>query len=481
MTAEAPNRIGGARQALGTATFERRNPADARQVVSVATESTEADVTAAVDAAADSARAWSRTTANDRAALLEAAAAALAKRADEVATRLTEEEGKPLGDARNEVGRSVRNLRLYAGEALRVQGHTFQSDEAGAVIRSEISPIGVVGIITPWNFPASLSTRKIGPALATGNTVVWKPSPMTPSVSDLIAEAFDEAGFPAGVFNVVQGFAAGALLVADERVDGISFTGSTATGRAIHSALGLGRRAQLEMGGNNPVVVMADADLDDAASIVARSSWSVSGQACTGAGRILVEASVHDELVDRVVALAGGYVLGDGTAPGVNTGPLVDEAARDNMEAVIADTEKRGAKVVAGGRRPDGESLAHGWFFPPTLVVDVDPAARIAAEEVFGPVVGVERFTTLDEAITRANDTEYGLTAAICTTSLTSVQHFTAEVQAGLVKVNRPTIGASFAAPFGGVKASGSGTFKEQLGPGVVDFYVQTRTVEVAR
>ena len=481
MTAETPNRIGGERQALGADTFERRNPADSRQVVSVATESSEADVRAAVDAAAGAAREWSRTTAVQRAALLEAAASALGARVEEVATRLTEEEGKPLGDARNEVGRAVRNLRLYAGEALRVEGHTFPSDEPGAIVRSEISPIGVVGVITPWNFPASLSTRKLGPALATGNTVVWKPSPMTPSVSDLIAEAFEEAGFPPGVFNIVQGFAAGAHLVADERVAGVTFTGSTRTGRAIHSALGLGRRAQLEMGGNNPVVVLADADLEQAASIVARSSFSVSGQACTGAGRILVEASVHDELVDRVAVLAGAYQLGNGMVEGVNTGPLVDEAALQTMQEVVAEAEGRGAKTVAGGQRPTDEDLAHGWFFPPTLLVDVDPKSRLADQEVFGPVVGVERVGSLDEAIARANDTEYGLTAAICTTSLSAVQQFTAEVQAGLVKVNRPTIGASFAAPFGGIKASGSGIFKEQLGPGVIEFYVQTRTVEVAR
>ena len=480
MTAEAPNRIGGERRPLGADTFERRNPANDDVVVSVATEATDADVRAAVDAATRARAAWSRTTAGARADLLEKAAGALAARAEDVARRLTEEEGKPIGDARNEVGRSVRNLRLFAGEALRLRGSTFPSDEPGSVVRSEHLPIGVVGVITPWNFPSSLSTRKLGPALAAGNTVVWKPSPMTPSTSDLIADAFEEAGFPPGVFNVVHGFAAGALLVADERVAGITFTGSTRTGRAIHDALGLGRRAQLEMGGNNPVVVLADADLDRAAEVVARSSFSVSGQACTGAGRILVEASVHDELVEKVVAFASKtYVLGDGFADGVNTGPLVDRSSLERMEAVVAEAEGRGAKAVLGGRRATDGDLAKGWFFPPTLLVDVDPRSTLAAEEVFGPVVGVERVGSLDEAIARANDTEYGLTAAICTRDLASVQRFAAEVEAGLVKVNRPTIGAAFAAPFGGLKASGSGVFKEQLGPGVMDFYVQTKTVEV--
>jgi acyl-CoA reductase-like NAD-dependent aldehyde dehydrogenase len=480
VTVEAGNLVGGERRPLGRKTFERRNPANAGQVVSVATESSEDDVRSAVDAAADAARAWGRTTAVDRAALLEKAASILSGRGEDVARRLTEEEGKPLADARNETGRAVRNLRLFAGEALRIRGATFPSDEAGAVARSDVSPIGVVAVITPWNFPLSLSSRKLGPALAAGNTVVWKPSPMTPSVSNLLADAFLEAGFPAGVFNVVHGSAAGAHLVADERVAGVTFTGSTGTGRAIHAALGLGRREQLELGGNNPVVVLADADLDRAADVVARSSFSLTGQACTGAGRILVEASVHDELVERVAALAGAYVLGDGMKDGVTTGPLVDANSLSNMEAVVADAEARGAKAVAGGRRAVENGLADGWFYPPTLLVDVDPASRVAAEEVFGPIVGVERMGSLDEAIARANDTEYGLAAAICTTSLASAQRFAAEVQAGLVKVNRPTIGAAFAAPFGGVKASGSGVFKEQLGPGVMDFYTQTRTVEVA-
>lgn len=481
MTAEAPNRIGGNRLALGGDTFERRNPAKIDEVVSVATESTGAETQSAVDAALGAGAEWGRTTAVVRADLLEKAAAALASRADDVARRLTEEEGKPIGDARNEVGRAVRNLRLFAGEALRLRGATYPSDEPGAIVRSEHSPIGVVAVITPWNFPASLSTRKLGPALAAGNTVVWKPSPMTPSVSDLIADAFDEAGFPAGVFNVVQGVAAGAHLVADRRVAGVTFTGSTRTGRAIHDALGLGRREQLEMGGNNPVVVLADADLDRAADVVARSSFSVSGQACTGAGRILVEAGVHDELIERVAAIAArGYTLGDGFTEGVNTGPLIDGDSVASMEAVVADAEAAGAKALVGGRRPMEGGLENGWFFPPTLLVDVDPGSRVAAEEVFGPVVGVERVASLEEAIARGNDTEYGLTAAICTTSLSSANRFAAEIQAGLVKVNRPTIGASFAAPFGGVKASGSGVFKEQLGPGVMDFYTQVNTVEVA-
>jgi len=345
-------------------------------------------------------------------------------------------------------------------------------------VRTTADPLGVVAVITPWNFPLSLSTRKLGPAIAAGNTVVWKPSPIVPSVSDLVADAFEAAGFPAGVFNVVHGFGAGATLVADDRVAGVTFTGSTATGRKIHAAVGVGRRTQLELGGKNPVVVLADADLDRAADVVARSTFSLTGQACTGAGRILVESAVHDALVERVVQRASGYVLGDGLTDGVTMGPLIDEAALGAMEAAVADAEARGATAVCGGRRAEAGGLEHGWFFPPTLLVDVDPDAVVARDEVFGPVVGVERVADLDEAIARANDTEYGLTSAICTGSIGAARRFAMESEAGMVKINRPTIGAAFAAPFGGVKASGSGTFKEQLGPGVMDFYTVVRTIE---
>jgi alpha-ketoglutaric semialdehyde dehydrogenase len=338
-------------------------------------------------------------------------------------------------------------------------------------------PVGVVGVLTPWNFPLNLASRKIGPALAAGNTVVFKPSHLTPAMGERLGEAFVEAGFPPGVVNVVHGWDAGAHLVADERVDAITFTGSTAVGARIHDAIGLGRRAQLELGGNNPVVVLADADLARAADVVARSSFSLTGQACTGAGRILVAEAVHDELVERVVALAERYVLGPGDGPGVTMGPLVEERARDRMDEVVADAVAGGAEVVVGGRRPEAEELAHGWFYPPTLLTRVEATMGLSCDEVFGPVVGVEVVADLDEALDRANDTPYGLTAAVCTTSLAAAHRFAGEIQAGMVRVNRPTVGAAFNAPFGGIKASGTAMHKEQLGPTVMDFYVRSRTI----
>jgi aldehyde dehydrogenase (NAD+) len=366
---------------------------------------------------------------------------------------------------------------MYAGEAMRLTGSTFTSDDGDAIVATLVGPLGVVGVITPWNFPLNLASRKIGPALAAGNTVVFKPSPLTPLMGDRLAEAFEAARLPPGVLNVVHGFGAGADLVADERVAAVTFTGSTATGERIRSAIGLGRRAQLELGGKNPVVVLADADLDAAAKVVAQSSFSLTGQACTGAGRILVADAIHDALLERVTALAGALVVGNGIDEGVDLGPLVEERARDEMVRRVAEAEAAGARVVCGGAPLEGGPFDHGWFFPPTVLADVTGDMAIATEEVFGPVIGFERVSGLDESLELANASPYGLSAAICTRDLASARRFCAEMQAGMVKVNRPTVGTVSNAPFGGIKRSGTETHKEQLGPTVMDFYTRTRTV----
>ena len=474
---EVRNRIGG--ELVGAsdgATFERADPADRRRIVSVAPESTVDDVAAAVGAAAEAAAEWRRTTPTRRAEILTAAARLLAERAGDIAREMVAEEGKPLADATMEATRTPRNLELYAGEAYRLTGATFPSDDT-PIVYSVLDPVGVVGVITPWNFPLNLASRKIGPALAAGNTVVFKPSPMTPLMGDRLAAAFIDAGLPDGVLNVVHGFAAGAHLVADQRVAAITFTGSTATGRKIHDAVGLGRRVQLELGGKNPIVVMADADLDAAATVVARSSFSLTGQACTGAGRILVAEQVHDELVDKVVALATAHVVGPGDRKGVTLGPLIDADAVAAMRRAVDTAEGDGATVVTGGSALDSDDLAHGCFFEPTVLTGVRAGTELATREVFGPVIGFETFTDLDEAIDSANAVEYGLSAAICTRSISAAQRFAAEIEAGMVRINRPTVGAAFNAPFGGIKQSGTGMHREQLGPTVMDFYTTTRTV----
>ena len=349
------------------ATLTRHNPADRDEVVSVAPESTAADVAGAVDAAVDATASWRATTPSRRAELLTAAARLLAERR----RRDRRGDGGRGGQAPRRCPqrgiRTPRNLELYAGEAYRLTGATFPSDDT-PLVYSTLDPVGVVGVITPWNFPLNMASRKIGPALAAGNTVVFKPSPMTPLMGERLAAAFADAGLPPGVLNVVHGVAAGAMVVADERVAAITFTGSTATGRSIHAAVGLGRRTQLELGGKNPVVVLADADLAAAAAIVARSSFSLSGQACTGAGRILVAEAVHDELVERVAELAAAYVLGPGRTAGVTMGPLIDDGAVEAMRGFVGRAVDAGATLVCGGDRPEGPDLERGAFFAPTLL-----------------------------------------------------------------------------------------------------------------
>ena len=478
MTFEVLNRIGAEQRAASDgATFERYDPADARRLVSTAPQSTPADVEAAVDAAVAAAPEWAATPASRRAEMLEKAAAVLAANADETADEMVAEMGKPIGMARMEAGRTPKNLELYAAEAIRLTGATYPSDDVDTLVYSERAPIGVVGVITPWNFPLNLASRKIGPALAAGNTVVFKPSPMTPRMGQRLGDAFVEAGLPPGVVNTIHGDTAGAMVVGDERVTAVTFTGSTATGRRIHDAVGLGRRVQLELGGNNPIVVLADADLDVAANVVARSSFSMSGQACTAAGRILVADELHDVLLERVVALAEAHVVGDGRRPDVTMGPLIDERAVQSMVEAVERAVADGASIATGGRRLGGDDRQRGWFFEPTVLCDVAPAMSIACQEVFGPVVGFERISGIDEAISRANDNDYGLTSSVCTRDLSAAMHFARSIEAGTVRVNRPTVGAAFNAPFGGVKASGTGTHREQLGPTVMDFYTSLRTV----
>jgi aldehyde dehydrogenase (NAD+) len=474
---QVQNRIGDTQApASGGATFERRNPADRDDIVSVAPESNADDVATAVAAARDALGAWRRTTPTARADLLTKASRLLAERAPAIAAEMVREEGKPLADATMEASRTPKNLELYAGEAYRLTGTTFPSDDT-PLVYSTRDPVGVVAVITPWNFPLNLASRKIGPALAAGNTVVFKPSPMTPLMGERLAAAFVDAGLPPGVLNVVHGAAAGAHLVADAGVDAVTFTGSNATGQKIHAAIGIGRRAQLELGGKNPIVVLADADLDAAATVVTRSSFSLTGQACTGAGRILVDRAIHDELLDKVVAQANAYRIGPGDAPGVTMGPLIDRAAVESMDRWVATAIDDGAAVVCGGSPATDGELARGNFFPPTILVDVAPGSALATEEVFGPVIGFERVDGLEHAIESANSVRFGLSAAICTRDMVAAQRFAADIQAGMVRVNRPTVGAAFNAPFGGVKQSGTGTHKEQLGPTVMDFYTVSRTV----
>lgn len=460
-------------------TRERRNPADTREVVSVYPESDAADVADAVGAVSAGYPAWAARPPEARADVLHRAADILAARADELARELVREEGKTLAEALGEARRTPANLRFYAGEALRLAGETFPSPDGGLILTLR-EPVGVVAAITPWNFPLNIPSRKLAPALAAGNGVVFKPSEVTPLMGQRLVEALLDAGLPAGAIALVQGGGeAGAALVADQRVAAVTFTGSTAVGRAVHRAMDPSRRCQLEMGGKNPVIVAADADLGRAADLIARGAFGLSGQACTGTSRVIVHEDVHDDLVDALARRARALVVGDGLAAGVGMGPLATEAQLAKTRGHVSAALAAGA-VLRAGDEPLPPGTGHGHFTRPVILTGADPGSALAQEEVFGPVVAVLRAGSMDEAITIANGTEYGLSAAIVTSDIGQAMAFAHRVSSGIVKVNQPTTGFAMYAPFGGMKNSSTQTHKEQAGQTMMRFYTADKTVYVS-
>jgi aldehyde dehydrogenase (NAD+) len=455
---------------------ERHNPADIREVVAVAADADAQEVRAAVTAVAAGYQEWAERAPEARADVLNRAADILAGRADELARELVQEEGKTLAEALNETRRTPLNLRFYASEALRLTGQTFPTGD-GSMVLTTRAPVGVVAAITPWNFPLNIPSRKLAPALAAGNGVVFKPSELTPSTAEALVRALLEAGLPAGAIALVHGgAAAGSALVSDPRVSAITFTGSSAVGLAIHRATTPRQRCQLEMGGKNPMVVLADADLDRAAALIIRGAFGLSGQACTGTSRVVVEEAVHDALVERLVAAARARRVGNGLVDGVEMGPLASSAqlakVAEHVSAAIAD----GATLRAGDE-PLPTGCEHGHFMRPVVLTDVAPDSALAQQETFGPVLAVLRVGSYDEAVAVANNTEYGLSAGIVTSDIGRAIDFSRRVDSGVVKVNLPTTGVAMNAPFGGIKNSSTQTFKEQAGDTMMHFYTVDKTV----
>lgn len=455
---------------------ERRNPANTGEVVATAPDCDAQDVADAVGAVADGHHEWARHSPQARAEVLQRAADILAERAQELARELVREEGKTLAEALNETTRTPANLRMYAGEALRLTGQTIATGD-GSLVFTTREPVGVVAAITPWNFPLNIPSRKLGPALAAGNGVVFKPSELTPGTAVALVRALLEAGLPAGAIALVHGGAeAGAALVADARVGAITFTGSSSVGAAIHRASRPWQRCQLEMGGKNPMVVLADADLDRAAALIARGAFGLSGQACTGTSRVIVDATVHDALVERLAAAARKMVVGDGLADGVDMGPLASaaqqEKVRRHLDRAIAD-----GAVPRAGQEPLPPGTDNGHFVRPAVLTEVKPDSALAQQEVFGPVLAVLRVGSLDEALAVANDSEYGLSAGIVTGDLDRALTFARRVESGVVKINGATTGVAMNAPFGGMKNSSTQTYKEQAGDTMMHFYTLDKTV----
>jgi alpha-ketoglutaric semialdehyde dehydrogenase len=453
------------------------NPADTTDIVGRFPASTTQDAEAAVRAAATAFAAWRKTPISARAKILNKAADHLEANAETFASEMTREMGKPLNLAKDEILRSAQTLRFYAVEAQSFAGEVFPQDDPGMIVYTEREPLGVVSVITPWNFPTSIPARKIAPALITGNTVVFKPSSDAPLSGYRLTEALVAAGLPAGVLNFISGRAGdvGAAITTPAIVRAISFTGSTAAGEQIHRSVGITTRTQMELGGKNPLIVMDDADLDKAVDLAVKGGLSLTGQACTGTSRVLVMRAVKAAFTEKLLAKIKTLKIGNGMTAGNEIGPL---ATARQLETVLRYVEigKNEAKWLYGGDRLTGPGYDNGYYVRPAVFTDVTQAMRIAREEIFGPVLALIEVENYEDAITKANDSEYGLSAAIATRNPQLMHAFARDIEAGTVKINRTTTGNLINAPFGGIKRSSTSTFRESGRTGL-EFYTQIKTI----
>lgn len=458
-------------------TFDNTNPADTRDLIGRFQASSDEDARAAVEAAAAAFTGWRAMPVTKRAKVLLAAADHLEGNADRFALELTREEGKQLALAKDEFLRSAQTLRFYAIEGQSFTGETYPQDDPDMVVYSQREPLGVVSVISPWNFPVSIPARKIAPALITGNTVVFKPSSDAPLSGFRLAESLVQSGLPKGALNFITGRAGdvGPALTESPAVRAISFTGSTRAGEQIHRSVALTTRTQMELGGKNPLIVMADADLDHAVDLAIKGGLSLSGQACTGTSRILVMSAVKKDFTAKLLARIQALKIGRGDVKGTDIGPLATAAQLDSVLAYVAVGKTEATHLVGGDRILDGD-LRHGYFVSPAVFTDVTQRMRIAQEEIFGPVLSIIEVESYDDAIAKANDTPYGLSAAIVTRDPRHMHRFAHDIEAGTVKINRTTTGNLVNAPFGGLKHSSTSTFRES-GRAGLEFYTQIKTV----
>jgi aldehyde dehydrogenase (NAD+) len=451
------------------------NPSDTADVVGEYDRASAAQVDDAIAAARRAAHAWARTTVQQRADLLEKVGLEIFARRAELADLLAREEGKTLADATGEVGRAGYIFKFFAQECLRIPSERLGSVRPGVDVEITREPVGVVGLITPWNFPIAIPAWKIAPALAYGNCVVMKPAELVPGCSWALAEIIHKAGFPAGVFNLVvgRGSVVGEKIVTDPRIDAISFTGSVPTGRGILAkAAARGAKVQLEMGGKNPLVVLADADLDVAVRVALDGAFFQTGQRCTASSRLIVEQGIHDKFVGALTEAIRKQVVDDARKPGTTIGPVVDQSQLDQDMRYIDIGVQEGATLHVGGERLNREKS--GFYLSPALFTGTRNDMRINREEIFGPVASVIAVKDYDEALAVANDTAFGLCSGVVTTSLKKAAHFRRNAETGMVMVNLPTAGVDYHVPFGGRKGSSYGS-REQ-GRHAVEFYTQVKT-----
>jgi len=461
-------------------TIEDRNPANADELVGIFPASNAEDVAHAVDAAKAAYKWWRLTPAPKRGEILFNAAEILVERKEDFARDMTREMGKVLTETRGDVQEAIDMTYLMAGEGRRQFGHVAPSELPNKFAMAVRSPVGVAGLITPWNFPMAIPSWKAMPALICGNTVVLKPAEDTPLSTYNLVQVFEEAGLPPGVLNVVfgDGPGAGAPMLANPGVDLLSFTGSTEVGRIVSQACApTFKKCHLEMGGKNIIVVMDDANLDLAIEGAVWGGFGTTGQRCTAASRVAVHKRVYREFVEKFVARVKALKVGDGLDAATQMGPCINEQQLKTVMSYVEIGRNEGAKLAAGGHRIQGGANPRGWFHEPTVFVDCDAKMRICQEEIFGPVVAVIPFDTFDEALEIANGVSYGLSASVYTRNVNNAFRAQRDLETGIVYINAPTIGAETHLPFGGTKNTGNG--HREAGLAALDFYSEWKTVYV--
>ena len=461
-------------------TLEDRNPANRHELVGYFPSSGESDVEMAVDAAKAAFDGWRLTPAPHRAEILYRAAELLVQRKEDFARAMTQEMGKVLAETRGDVQEAIDMTYLMAGEGRRLFGNTTPSELRSKFAMSERVPVGVAGLITPWNFPMAIPSWKVMPALICGNTAVLKPAEDTPLSAWHLTQALQEAGLPAGVLNVVfgEGPEAGGPIIKHRDVNLVSFTGSTEVGRIVSQECAPSfKRCHLEMGGKNIIIVMDDANLDLAIEGAVWGGFGTTGQRCTAASRIAVHKKVYAEFKSKFVERAKALTVGDGLDPATQMGPCINEQQLKTVMKYVEIGQVEGAKLAAGGHRLETGNLAYGWFHEPTVFADCDPTMRICQEEIFGPVVTLIPFDTFEQAIEIANGVNYGLSAAVYTRNVNQSFRAMRDLQTGIVYINAPTIGAEVHLPFGGTKNTGNG--HRESGTAALDFYSEWKTLYV--
>ena len=442
----------------GVSTRPNVNPSDTTDVLGEYAQADADQAERAIAAAQAAAPAWAASTPQQRFDVLDAVGSELLARKDEIGRLLSREEGKTLPEGIGETQRAAMIFKFFAGEALRAGGESLASVRPGVGVEVLRQPVGVVGLVTPWNFPIAIPAWKIAPALAYGNCVVFKPADLVPGTAHALSKIIAGAGLPPGVFNLVmgRGSVVGEALLKHTDVAAISFTGSVATGRTIAAECVAGmKKFQLEMGGKNPLVVLDDADLAVAVECAANGAFFSTGQRCTASSRLIVTQGIHERFVDALTERMKSLVVDDAQKSGTHIGPAVDETQLEQDLRYIDIGKQEGARLVAGGERLARD--AKGYYVAPALFTEANNAMRIAREEIFGPVAAVIRVRDYDEALATANDTAFGLCAGICTTSLRHATHFKRNADAGMVMVNLPTAGVDYHVPFGGRKGSSYG------------------------